>query len=95
MRLSSAKDANPPKYRIFLMADLVEYYNTIRNTIRLHSAIGYITSKDKLKGRAEAVFAAREAHRARRQQSWRSGRRRQCQHGISEKLSAGYRCTMV
>ena len=31
------------------------------NERRLHSAIGYITPKDKLEGRAEAIFAAREA----------------------------------
>ena len=30
------------------------------NTRRLHSAIGYITPKDKLDGRAEAILAARE-----------------------------------
>ena len=35
----------------------VEHYNTIR----LHSAIGYITPKDKLEGRAEQIFAARDA----------------------------------
>jgi transposase InsO family protein len=48
----------------------VEHYNTVR----LHSAIGYITPKDKLEGRAEAIFAkrdrkleaARDARKARR-----------------------------
>jgi len=37
-------------------ANFVERYNTVR----LHSAIGYITPKDKLEGRAEAVLAERE-----------------------------------
>jgi putative transposase len=40
-----------------LVADFVAHYNDQR----LHSAIGYITPKDKLAGRAEAIFAAREA----------------------------------
>ena len=39
-----------------LVASFVEYYNSVR----LHSAIGYITPKDKLEGRAEAIFAERE-----------------------------------
>ena len=29
------------------------------NTVRLHSAIAYITPSDKLAGRAEAIWAAR------------------------------------
>jgi hypothetical protein len=33
----------------------VEQYHTIR----LHSAIGYITPADQLEGRAEAIFAER------------------------------------
>lgn len=49
----------------------VEHYNTVR----LHSAIGYVTPKDKLKGREHEIFAerdrkleeAREARRRRRQ----------------------------
>jgi len=36
-----------------IVADFVDHYNTMR----LHSAIGYITHKDKLKGRAEAILA--------------------------------------
>jgi len=40
-----------------LVADFVAHYNEQR----LHSAIGYITPKDKLAGRAEAILAAREA----------------------------------
>lgn len=40
-----------------IVADFVDHYNTRR----LHSAIGYITPKDKLKGRAEAILAGREA----------------------------------
>jgi transposase InsO family protein len=40
-----------------ILADYVGHYNTVR----LHSAIGYITPSDKLQGRAEQIFAARDA----------------------------------
>jgi len=40
-----------------LVTDFVDHYN---NT-RLHSAIGYITPIDKLHGRAETIFAQRDA----------------------------------
>ena len=39
-----------------LIAHYVEHYNTVR----LHSAIGYVTPQDKLAGRAEAIGAARD-----------------------------------
>ena len=39
------------------MARFVEHYNTVR----LHSAIGYITPADILAGRAAAIWAARDA----------------------------------
>ena len=38
-----------------LVADFVTHYNTVR----LHSAIAYVTPADKLAGRAEAIWAAR------------------------------------
>jgi hypothetical protein len=38
-----------------LVAEFVTYYNTVR----LHSAIAYITPADKLAGRSEAIWAAR------------------------------------
>jgi transposase InsO family protein len=40
-----------------MVAKYVEHYNQVR----LHSGIGYVTPKDKLEGRAEAIFAARDA----------------------------------
>jgi transposase InsO family protein len=54
-----------------IVARYVAYYNDVR----LHSAIGYITPKDKLEGREKAIFAerdqklaeARERRRAQRQ----------------------------
>jgi transposase InsO family protein len=39
-----------------IVARFVEHYNTIR----LHSAIGYLTPKDKLDGRAQEIFDARD-----------------------------------
>ena len=40
-----------------IVTDFVAYYNHQR----LHSAIGYITPKDKLEGRAETIQASRDA----------------------------------
>ena len=40
-----------------IVTKYVEHYNTVR----LHSAIGYVTPKDMLEGRAEQIFAARNA----------------------------------
>jgi len=40
-----------------VVADFVDHYNDQR----LHSAIGYVTPKDKLQGRAETILAARDA----------------------------------
>jgi putative transposase len=38
------------------VAEYVKHYNEVR----LHGAIGYLTPKDKLEGRAEEIFAARD-----------------------------------
>jgi transposase InsO family protein len=54
-----------------IVADFVEHYNTVR----LHSALGYVTPKDKLAGRDKVIFAdrdrkleqARERRKAKRQ----------------------------
>jgi putative transposase len=42
---------------IRIVTEFVEHYNNRR----LHSAIGYITPKDKLEGNAESIFAGRDA----------------------------------
>ena len=39
-----------------IVADFVEHYNTVR----LHSAIGYVTPKDRLEGRHREIFAERD-----------------------------------
>ena len=40
-----------------IVAQFVQHYNTVR----LHSAIGYITPKDHLEGRAQAIWKERDA----------------------------------
>ena len=51
-----------------IVGKFVEHYNTVR----LHSAIGYVAPKDKLEGRAQEIFTARdrklEAARERRKE---------------------------
>jgi transposase InsO family protein len=57
-----------------VVADFVEHYNTVR----LHSAIGFLTPADKLAGRQEEIWATRdrrlEAARARRAERRREQR---------------------
>jgi putative transposase len=57
-----------------VVAKFVEHYNTVR----LHSAIGYVTPKDKLEGRHKEIFAARdrklEAARERRKEKRHAAR---------------------
>jgi len=45
-----------------VVAQFVEHYNTVR----LHSAIGYLAPKDKLEGRTEMIWQARERRRQKR-----------------------------
>jgi transposase InsO family protein len=49
------------------------------NTVRLHSAIQYITPADKLAGRAEAILAAREAKLAAAREARKARRQQQRQ----------------
>lgn len=55
-----------------IVANFATYYNEVR----LHSVLGYLTPKDKLQGRAEAIFAERERTLAAARER-RSARRRQ------------------
>jgi len=54
-----------------LVVRFVEHYNTVR----LHSAIGYVTPKDKLDGREQAIFAERD----RKLEAAREGRKQKRQ----------------
>jgi putative transposase len=57
---------------------IVGKFVTHYNTVRLHSAIGYVTPEDKLEGREKEIFAARdrklEAARERRKQKRQAAR---------------------
>ncbi len=50
----------------------VEHYNTVR----LHSALGYVTPKDKLEGRQTVIFAERDGKLAEAREGRRATRRR-------------------
>jgi putative transposase len=66
-----------------IVQEFVEHYNTKR----LHSAIGYITPKDKLEGRDRQIFAERDRklHEAReRRKRRRMQTRAECQRAIAE-----------
>ena len=62
-----------------IVADYVVHYNTIR----LHSAIGYITPQDKLAGREAEIFAARDRKLAEARQ-----RRQQQREAASDRAPA-------
>ena len=54
-----------------LITHYVEHYNTVR----LHSAIGYITPQDKLAGREKEIFAARDRKLAEARERRKANRR--------------------
>lgn len=67
-----------------IVADFVAHYNDIR----LHSALGYITPKDKLAGRAQGIFDARdrklaEARERRKQLRQQVQERQQCHQHVT------------
>jgi putative transposase len=62
-----------------LVAEFVAYYNTVR----LHSAIGYVTPADKLAGRAEQIWADRRRKLAAAQA------RRTSRQGIGPRSAVG------
>lgn len=72
-----------------LVEDFVVHYNTKR----LHSAIGYITPKDKLKGNEKHIFAERDRklHEAReKRRSKRRAAKTACQRAMSEGVSPSF-----
>jgi putative transposase len=60
---------------------LVEQFVQRYNTVRLHSAIGYVTPQDKLLGREKLIFAERD----RKLQEAREQRKRNRQTAIAQK----------
>jgi putative transposase len=64
-----------------IVAEYVAHYNEVR----LHSAIGYVTPKDRLEGRQEAIFAARKRKLA----AARVRRRKAAPAGTASPVAAG------
>jgi putative transposase len=74
-----------------LVTEYVAYYNTVR----LHSAIDYITPQDRLEGRHHDICALRdrklvEARERRKQQRQAAHERRQCQPTVSDRPAIDY-----
>jgi transposase InsO family protein len=63
-----------------LISGYVEHYNTVR----LHSAIGYVTPKDKLEGREREIFEARD----RKLEAAREARKERCHNKIDKEAPA-------
>jgi transposase InsO family protein len=61
-----------------LIATYVNHYNTVR----LHSAIGYITPQDKLLGKEKAIFAARDQKLAQARRLRKIKRQNQPAHSL-------------
>jgi len=61
-----------------IITAFIEHYNTVR----LHSAIGYVAPKDKLEGRAEAIWAERD-HKLAEARETRRMRRAEARLGSS------------
>ena len=58
-------------------------YVTHYNTVRLHSAIGYVTPNDKLEGREAAIFAQRDRKLAEARER-RKARRAALRSGVAD-----------
>jgi putative transposase len=66
-----------------LVTRFVEHYNTVR----LHSAIGYITPADKLAGREEAIFAARDQKLLQARETRKTKRNQNDSHSLAATLT--------
>jgi hypothetical protein len=68
--------------RLAFIAAFIEHYNTVR----LHSAIGYVAPQDKLQGRAEAIWAERDRKLAEAREARRMRRAEARLHGSTAQL---------
>ena len=62
-----------------LVTNFVAHYNTVR----LHSAIGYLTPADKLAGNDDAIFAARDQKLQQARENRKTKRQQQPAHSVS------------
>ena len=66
-----------------LVSRFVEHYNTVR----LHSAIGYITPADKLAGKEDAIFAARDQKLLQARETRKTKRNKTTPHSLADTLT--------
>ena len=66
-----------------LVTRFVEHYNTVR----LHSAIGYITPADKLAGKEDAIFAARDQKLLQARETRKIKRNKTTPHSLADTLT--------
>jgi putative transposase len=63
---------------------IVEHFVTHYNTIRLHSAIGYVTPWDKLCGKEQALFAERDRKLEQAREQRKINRQKQLDNSLSQ-----------
>lgn len=61
----------------------MEQYVKHYNTVRLHSAIGYVTPVDRLAGRQQQIFDERDRKLAEARQRRRQNRAQQREEGLA------------
>lgn len=63
---------------------IVEHFVAHYNTVRLHSAIGYVAPWDKLCGREQAIFAERDRKLEQAREQRKINRQKQLDHSLSQ-----------